>query len=139
MGAGEGEPGGVLRREPDLSFMDGPGRSRGWFNTHALLVLSDFLVLTPIGLFAGGGQAEPAGSAPGPAAGLVPRAVGLAAEGANGAALLKWRMSSRNLWGCLRLGRKHWLAPIIVTQLFLGLLFFPVESWAVAPFIHALF
>jgi len=45
----------------------------------------------------------------------------------------------KELWDYLKVRKKWWLAPIIVTLLLLGALIFFTQSSAVAPFIYALF
>ena len=43
------------------------------------------------------------------------------------------------LWAFMRVRKKWWLLPIIVTLLLLGLLVIFTESSAIAPFIYTLF
>jgi len=45
----------------------------------------------------------------------------------------------KELWNFLKVRKKWWLLPIIITLLVLGLLVLFVESSAVAPFIYTLF
>jgi len=42
-------------------------------------------------------------------------------------------------WEFLKVRKKWWLAPIIIMLLLLGALMFFTQSYAVAPFIYALF
>ena len=44
-----------------------------------------------------------------------------------------------DFWEFLRVRKKWWLAPIIVTLLLVGALLVVTESSALAPFIYALF
>ena len=44
-----------------------------------------------------------------------------------------------DFWDFLRVRKKWWLAPIVVTLLLVGLLIVLTESSALAPFIYALF
>ncbi len=43
------------------------------------------------------------------------------------------------LWSFMRVRKKWWLAPILVTMLLLSLLIVATQGSAVAPFIYALF
>jgi hypothetical protein len=43
------------------------------------------------------------------------------------------------LWGFMKVRKKWWLGPIIVTMLMLSVLIVLTEGSAVAPFIYALF
>ena len=43
------------------------------------------------------------------------------------------------LWSFMRVRKKWWLGPIVVTLLMLGALIVMTEGSAVAPFIYALF
>jgi hypothetical protein len=45
----------------------------------------------------------------------------------------------KELWYFLKVRKKWWLAPIIITLLSLGALIFFTQSSAVAPFIYTLF
>jgi hypothetical protein len=45
----------------------------------------------------------------------------------------------RDLWGFMRVRKKWWLGPILVTMLLLSLLIVLTQGSAVAPFIYALF
>ncbi|MBU1122846.1 MAG: DUF5989 family protein [Candidatus Omnitrophota bacterium] len=45
----------------------------------------------------------------------------------------------KELWQFLRMRKKWWLTPIIVTLFLLGLLIFLSQGSAVAPFIYTLF
>ena len=44
-----------------------------------------------------------------------------------------------DLWSFMRVRKKWWLAPILVTMLLLSLLIVATQGSAVAPFIYALF
>ena len=44
-----------------------------------------------------------------------------------------------DLWNFMRVRKKWWLAPILVTMLLLSLLIVATQGSAVAPFIYALF
>ncbi len=46
---------------------------------------------------------------------------------------------AREFWQFLRVRKKWWLAPIVVTLVLLGVLIVLTEGSAVAPFIYALF
>ena len=45
----------------------------------------------------------------------------------------------RELWAFMRVRKKWWLGPIVVTMLLLSVLIILTEGSAVAPFIYALF
>ena len=45
----------------------------------------------------------------------------------------------RDLWGFMKVRKKFWLAPIIVTFILLGALIVLAQGTAVAPFIYTLF
>ncbi len=45
----------------------------------------------------------------------------------------------RELWEFLKVRKKWWLAPIIVSLLLLGLLLVTAQGSAVAPFVYTLF
>ena len=45
----------------------------------------------------------------------------------------------RDFWTFLKVRKKWWLAPILVTLLLVGVLLVVTESTALAPFIYALF
>ena len=45
----------------------------------------------------------------------------------------------RELWAFMRVRKKWWLGPILVTMLLLSVLIVLTEGSAVAPFIYALF
>jgi hypothetical protein len=45
----------------------------------------------------------------------------------------------KDLWGFLRVRKKFWLLPIIVTLLTFGVLIVLTAGSAIAPFIYALF
>ncbi len=44
-----------------------------------------------------------------------------------------------DLWGFMRVRKKFWLAPIILSLLMLGMLIVLSQGSAVAPFIYTLF
>ena len=44
-----------------------------------------------------------------------------------------------DLWNFMRVRKKWWLAPILLTMLLLSLLIVATQGSAVAPFIYALF
>lgn len=44
-----------------------------------------------------------------------------------------------DLWGFMRVRKKYWLAPIIITALMLGTLIVLSQGSTVAPFIYTLF
>lgn len=45
----------------------------------------------------------------------------------------------RELWTYMKVRKKYWLVPIIITLLSLGILIVLTEGTAVAPFIYTLF
>ena len=45
----------------------------------------------------------------------------------------------KDLWAFMRVRKKWWLGPILVTMLLLSLLMVMTQGSAVAPFIYALF
>jgi hypothetical protein len=45
----------------------------------------------------------------------------------------------RDLWAFMRVRKKWWLGPILVTMLLLSLLIVVTQGSAVAPFIYTLF
>jgi len=45
----------------------------------------------------------------------------------------------QDLWGFLKVRKKFWLAPIIITMLILGTLIILSQNAAVAPFIYTVF
>jgi len=45
----------------------------------------------------------------------------------------------KDFWGFLKVRKKFWLAPIVITLLFLGALIYFSQGSAVAPFIYTLF
>ncbi len=45
----------------------------------------------------------------------------------------------KDLWGFMKVRKKFWLAPIIITLLLLGALIVLSQGSAVAPFIYTLF
>jgi hypothetical protein len=45
----------------------------------------------------------------------------------------------RDLWAFMRVRKKWWLAPVLVTMLLLSLLIVLSHGSAVAPFVYALF
>ena len=45
----------------------------------------------------------------------------------------------KDLWGCLKVRKKFWLLPIILTLLLFGVLIVLTSGTAIAPFIYTLF
>jgi hypothetical protein len=45
----------------------------------------------------------------------------------------------RDLWGFLKVRKKYWLLPIIITLLLFGILIVLTSGTAIAPFIYTLF
>jgi hypothetical protein len=45
----------------------------------------------------------------------------------------------RDIWGFLRVRKKFWLLPIIISLLFLSILIFLSSGSAIAPFIYTVF
>jgi hypothetical protein len=45
----------------------------------------------------------------------------------------------KEFWGFLRVRKKWWLGPIIISLIFLGALIVFTQSSPIAPFIYALF
>ncbi len=45
----------------------------------------------------------------------------------------------KDLWGFMKVRKKYWLLPVIITLLFLGLIIVLSSGSAIAPFIYALF
>ena len=45
----------------------------------------------------------------------------------------------RDLWGFMRVRKKYWLLPIIITLLLFGGLIIFASSTAIAPFIYTIF
>jgi len=45
----------------------------------------------------------------------------------------------KDLWGFLKIRKKYWLMPIIITLLILGILIVLTTGSAIAPFIYTLF
>jgi len=45
----------------------------------------------------------------------------------------------RDLWGFLKVMKKYWLLPIIITLLLFGILIVLTSGTAIAPFIYTLF
>jgi len=44
-----------------------------------------------------------------------------------------------DLWGFMRVRKKYWLLPIIITLLFFGVLIVFAGGTAIAPFIYTIF
>jgi hypothetical protein len=44
-----------------------------------------------------------------------------------------------DLWGFMRVRKKYWLLPIIITLLFFGVLIVFTSGSAIAPFIYTIF
>jgi len=45
----------------------------------------------------------------------------------------------KDLWGFMKVRKKFWLLPVIITLLLFGLLFVFSSGTAIAPFIYTLF
>jgi len=45
----------------------------------------------------------------------------------------------KDIWGFLRVRKKYWLAPLIITLVLLGALIIFTQGSAIAPFIYTLF
>lgn len=45
----------------------------------------------------------------------------------------------KDIWGFLKVRKKWWLAPIVITLLLLGGLLFLTAGSAISPFIYSLF
>ena len=45
----------------------------------------------------------------------------------------------KDLWGFLKVRKKYWLMPIIITLLLFGVLIVLTSGTAIAPFIYTLF
>jgi hypothetical protein len=45
----------------------------------------------------------------------------------------------KDLWGFLKVRKKFWLLPIILTLLFFGILIVMTSGSAIAPFIYTIF
>lgn len=45
----------------------------------------------------------------------------------------------RDLWGFMKVRKKYWLLPVILTLLFFGILIVLTSGSAIAPFIYTLF
>jgi hypothetical protein len=45
----------------------------------------------------------------------------------------------RDLWGFMKVRKKYWLFPIIITLVLFGALMFMAGGSAIAPFIYTLF
>jgi len=45
----------------------------------------------------------------------------------------------QDLWGFLKVRKKYWLAPLIITLVLLGALIIFTQGSAIAPFIYTLF
>jgi hypothetical protein len=45
----------------------------------------------------------------------------------------------KDLWGFLKVRKKYWLMPIIITLLIFGVLIVLTSGTAIAPFIYTLF
>jgi len=44
-----------------------------------------------------------------------------------------------DVWDFLKIRKKYWLAPLIITIIFMGALIFFTQGSAIAPFIYTLF
>jgi len=45
----------------------------------------------------------------------------------------------KDIWDFLRIRKKYWLAPLIITILFMGALIIFTQGSVVAPFIYSIF
>ena len=45
----------------------------------------------------------------------------------------------KDIWDFLRVRKKYWLAPLIITIVFMGLLIIFTQGSVVAPFIYSIF
>ena len=45
----------------------------------------------------------------------------------------------KDLWDFLRVRKKYWLAPLIITMVLMGALIFFTQGSVVAPFIYSIF
>ena len=45
----------------------------------------------------------------------------------------------KDIWDFLRVRKKYWLAPLIVTIIFMGILIVFTQGSVVAPFIYSIF
>tara|TARA_B100000575_G_C22638576_1_gene393731 strand:+ start:55 stop:216 length:162 start_codon:yes stop_codon:yes gene_type:complete len=46
---------------------------------------------------------------------------------------------ARDIWDFLRVRKKYWLAPIIITIVFMGFMIIASQGSVVAPFIYSIF
>jgi len=46
---------------------------------------------------------------------------------------------TKDIWDYLRVRKKYWLAPLIITILLIGVLAFYAQGSVVAPFIYSIF
>ena len=46
---------------------------------------------------------------------------------------------TKDIWDYLRVRKKYWLAPLIITIVLMGVLIFYTQGSVVAPFIYSLF
>ncbi len=44
-----------------------------------------------------------------------------------------------DLWDFLRVRKKYWLAPLIITVVFMGILIIYTQGTVIAPFIYTIF
>ena len=45
----------------------------------------------------------------------------------------------KDIWDFLRVRKKYWLAPLIITIVFMGILIIYTQGSVVAPFIYSIF
>ena len=46
---------------------------------------------------------------------------------------------TKDIWDFLRIRKKYWLAPLIITIVFMGFLIITTQGSVVAPFIYSIF
>ena len=46
---------------------------------------------------------------------------------------------AKDIWDYLRVRKKYWLAPLIITIVLMGVLIFYTQGSVVAPFIYSIF
>jgi hypothetical protein len=44
-----------------------------------------------------------------------------------------------DIWDFLKIRKKYWLAPLIITILFMGILIVTTQGTVIAPFIYSIF
>tara|TARA_B100000161_G_scaffold245273_1_gene200097 strand:+ start:364 stop:525 length:162 start_codon:yes stop_codon:yes gene_type:complete len=45
----------------------------------------------------------------------------------------------KDIWDFLKVGKKYWLAPLIITIIFMGVLIVFTQGSVIAPFIYSIF